>query len=71
MVTSVGRWYVPDPNKAEDPEKLHLRSLLHKFETYKAGRMQLKQFRTGEEPKEPAYCPRYLGVPAPHDAIST
>src|SRR5690606_19733359 len=41
-----GRWYVPDPNKAEDLEKLRLRSLLREFETYKEGRKQLKQFRT-------------------------
>jgi hypothetical protein len=41
-----GRWYVPDPNKAEDLEKLRLRSLLREFEGYKEGRKQIKQFRT-------------------------
>jgi hypothetical protein len=40
------RWYVPDPNKAQDLEKLRERNLLREFEEYKAfkGR-QLKIFR--------------------------
>jgi hypothetical protein len=40
------RWYVPDPNKAQDLEKLRERNLLREFEEYKAfkGR-QLKVFR--------------------------
>ncbi|WP_351010393.1 DNA methyltransferase [Shewanella sp. S1-58-MNA-CIBAN-0166] len=29
------RWYVPDPNKAEDLDKVRLRALLREFETYK------------------------------------
>jgi hypothetical protein len=40
------RWYVPDPNKAQDLEKLRERNLLREFEEYKTfkGR-QLKVFR--------------------------
>jgi DNA modification methylase len=40
------RWYVPDPNKAQDLERLRERNLLREFEEYKAfkGR-QLKVFR--------------------------
>jgi len=40
------RWYVPDPNKAQDLEKLRERNLLREYEEYKAfkGR-QLKVFR--------------------------
>jgi hypothetical protein len=39
-------WYVPDPNKAQDLEKLRERNLLREFDEYKAfkGR-QLKVFR--------------------------
>ncbi len=40
------RWYVPDPNKATDLEKLRLRSLLREFATYQASKGKLKQFRT-------------------------
>lgn len=41
------RWYVPDPSKEADLEKLRLRTLLKEFEDYRAstGR-KLKQFRT-------------------------
>jgi hypothetical protein len=40
------RWYVPDPNKAQDLEKKRERSLLKEFELYQAftGR-KLKEFR--------------------------
>ncbi|HXH09489.1 MAG TPA: DNA methyltransferase [Alphaproteobacteria bacterium] len=40
------RWYVPDPNKAQDLERLRERNLLREFDEYKAfkGR-QLKVFR--------------------------
>ena len=41
-----GRWYVPDPNRAEDLEKLRLRGLLREFEGYKTGKKKLRQFRT-------------------------
>ncbi|GAB7386952.1 DNA methyltransferase [Bacillaceae bacterium] len=44
------RWYVPDPNKQADLEKLREKSLLREFEQYKAelanSRKRLKQFRT-------------------------
>ena len=41
-----GRWFVPDPEKAEELEKVREKSLLKEFETYKAhtGR-KLKEFR--------------------------
>lgn len=44
------RWYVPDPNKQADLEKLREKSLLREFETYRdeliGNRKKLKQFRT-------------------------
>jgi hypothetical protein len=39
------RWYVPDPNKAGDLEKLRERSLLKEFEEYKEVKKKLKVFR--------------------------
>jgi DNA modification methylase len=39
------RWYVPDPNKAGDLEKLRERSLLKEFEDYKRAKKKLKVFR--------------------------
>jgi DNA modification methylase/DNA-directed RNA polymerase subunit RPC12/RpoP len=39
------RWYVPDPNKAGDLEKLRERSLLKEFEEYKQAKKKLKVFR--------------------------
>lgn len=39
------RWYVPDPNKAADLEKVRLRALLKEFETYKAQKKKIKQPR--------------------------
>ena len=39
------RWYVPDPNKAGDLEKLREKSLLKEFEEYKATKKKLKVFR--------------------------
>ncbi|MBC7260900.1 MAG: DNA methylase, partial [Chloroflexi bacterium] len=41
-----GRWYVPDPNRASDLEKLRHKALLREFATYTEGRGRLKQFRT-------------------------
>ena len=42
-----GRWYVPDPNKALDLEKLRERALLREFADYKASKAKkLKVFRT-------------------------
>ena len=39
------RWYVPDPNKAGDLEKLREKALLREFETYKEVKKKLKVFR--------------------------
>ncbi|WP_407332319.1 DNA methyltransferase [Enterovibrio sp. 27052020O] len=39
------RWYVPDPNKAADLEKVRLRALLKEFESYKAEKKKIKQPR--------------------------
>jgi DNA modification methylase/predicted RNA-binding Zn-ribbon protein involved in translation (DUF1610 family) len=41
-----GRWYVPDPSKATDLERLRQRALLREFATYVEGRKRLRQFRT-------------------------
>jgi DNA modification methylase/predicted RNA-binding Zn-ribbon protein involved in translation (DUF1610 family) len=41
-----GRWYVPDPNKLSDLEKLKEKALLKEFEEYRAGKGRLKIFRT-------------------------
>lgn len=41
------RWYVPDPNKQLDLEKLREKALLREFEEYKASKQKrLKTFRT-------------------------
>jgi hypothetical protein len=40
------RWYVPDPNRAEDLEKLRRRALLREFKTYAEGSGRLRTFRT-------------------------
>ena len=40
-----GRWYVPDPNKAGDLEKLREKTLLKEFEKYKQAKKKLKIFR--------------------------
>jgi DNA modification methylase/rubredoxin len=39
------RWYVPDPNKAGDLEKLREKSLLKEFDEYKQAKKKLKIFR--------------------------
>lgn len=39
------RWYVPDPNKASDLEKLREKALLKEFEEYKEVKKKLKVFR--------------------------
>lgn len=40
------RWYVPDPNRAQDLEKLREAALHKEFETYRqAGGKRLKVFR--------------------------
>ena len=41
-----GRWYVPDPNKAADLEKLRERTLMREFEQYRESKQKrLKVFR--------------------------
>ena len=39
------RWYVPDPNKAADLEKLRERALVKEFETYKDAKKKIKKPR--------------------------
>ena len=39
------RWYVPDPNKTGDLEKLREKALLKEFEEYKEVKKKLKVFR--------------------------
>lgn len=39
------RWYVPDPNKAGDLERLRERSLLREFESYKESKKKLRVIR--------------------------
>jgi hypothetical protein len=39
------RWYLPDPNKAGDLEKLRDKALLKEFEAYKEEKKKLKVFR--------------------------
>jgi len=39
------RWYVPDPNRASDLEKLRERALLREFDEYKKDTQKLKVFR--------------------------
>lgn len=41
-----GRWYVPDPKKAEDLERLRTRGLLREFQAYVEGRGRLERFRS-------------------------
>lgn len=41
-----GRWYVPDPNKASDLEKIRQKALLREFQQYTQGKKTLRQFRT-------------------------
>lgn|GEM_PF-1933279 len=40
-----GRWYVPDPSKQSDLEKMREKALLKEFNEYKEGRGRLKVFR--------------------------
>lgn len=41
-----GRWYVPDPKKAADLEKLRRKALLREFESYLSGSGKLTRFRS-------------------------
>ena len=45
MAKAKDRWYVPDPNKAGDLEKLREKSLLKEFEKYRQAKKKLKIFR--------------------------
>ena len=45
VAKSRDRWYVPDPNKAGDLEKLREKALLKEFDAYKAAKKKLKVFR--------------------------
>jgi adenine-specific DNA methylase len=40
-----GRWYIPDPNRERDLERLRERALLKEFEVYRASKGKLKEFR--------------------------
>jgi DNA modification methylase len=44
-VKAKDRWYVPDPSKAGDIEKLRLRALLREFDAYKEEKKKVKQPR--------------------------
>jgi hypothetical protein len=45
MAKAKDRWYVPDPNKAGDLEKLREKSLLKEFDEYRQSTKKLKVFR--------------------------
>jgi inorganic pyrophosphatase len=45
ITRSKDRWYVPDPNRAGDLEKLREKALLKEFEEYKETKKKLKVFR--------------------------
>jgi DNA methylase len=45
VAKATDRWYVPDPNKAGDLEKLREKALLREFEEYKEAKKKLKVFR--------------------------
>ena len=45
MAKARNRWYVPDPNKAGDLEKLREKALIKEFEEYKKSKRTLKIFR--------------------------
>ena len=40
-----GRWYIPDPNKAGDLEKIREKALLKEFSIYESGKGKIKEFR--------------------------
>ena len=45
LAKAKNRWYVPDPNKAGDLEKLREKALLREFEDYKGVKKNIKVFR--------------------------
>lgn len=40
-----GRWYIPDPNKAGDLEKIREKALLKEFSIYESSKGKIKEFR--------------------------
>ncbi|MBT6646605.1 MAG: DNA methylase, partial [Thaumarchaeota archaeon] len=40
-----GKWYIPDPTKLKDLEKIREKDLLKEFQTYVESKGKLKQFR--------------------------
>lgn len=66
LTRSKDRWYVPDPNKAGDLEKLRERSLLREFEEYRTStQKRLKLFRLEASvrgSREPGRRNRRLGI---------
>lgn len=45
LTRAQARWYIPDPNKSGDLEKLREKALLKEFEEYKQAKKKLKLFR--------------------------
>lgn len=45
IVKAKSRWYVPDPNKPNDLEKVREKALLKEFEAYRLAKKKLKIFR--------------------------
>lgn len=46
LLDDEGHWYVPNPDRAGDLEKLRLRGLLREFDQYKESKKKLRQFRS-------------------------
>jgi hypothetical protein len=46
VAKAIDRWYVPDPNREGDLEKIRLRALMKDFEEYQAAKGKLKVVRT-------------------------
>lgn len=56
------RWYVPDPNKQADLEKLREKSLLREFETYRDGLVgNRKKTQTIPHGSNPSWIQEGLG----------
>lgn len=43
---NLGKWYVPNPSKVSDLEKIRNKALLREFNQYLEGKKKIKQFRT-------------------------
>ena len=46
QIKAADRWYVPDPRKAADLERLRERALLREFDEYRTAGKRLKRFRS-------------------------